>query len=566
MSITILLLALLIGAIGFIVVAARRMQGQSLTGHMFRRAFQYVLLYAMVLAVANGAADLLARAFGSTPDFDEPLLFAQSVTAVVIGLPITALLIWWVMRAHRKDPEERESLIYQAYLTAASLTGAAMTAAKLSESLTTALGTQSFDGDAVAHLIIWAIMWTIHWRVIQRTLAQADAVAHLLLGSTIGLVLAASGLIDLLATSLEMLTGTQILVGSFVPLGSAAGLFVSGALLWIVYWLISASKLPRGTTWHAYVLLLGVAGGLTTALVGAQALLWRGLVNLLGDPGPFVTWFEWPQALAALIIGAMIWWYHRDLLDAATHTPLHRVYQYLVSGIGAIAAAAGAGLLVVALVDSITPAQLSHEPINTLLQGLTLIIVGAPLWWSHWRLVQRAAAEHPEVELTAAPRRIYLIVLVGAAVITVVVALIAAVAAIIADAIENQLSLTTLYDVRTELGYLTAGLIIIAYHAAVLRQDSRNAPAKPESRTPDVSSTKAGRLILVGPLDPTLATTLHKRFDRPVEFLASNTGEIWNADAVLAQIEAHDTDTDLLLIAREQGLETRPIDEVRHVQ
>ena len=566
MSITILLLALLIGAIGFIVVAARRMQGQSLTGQMFRRAFQYVLLYAMVLAVANGAADLLARAFGSTPDFDEPLLFAQSVTAVVIGLPITALLIWWVMRAHRKDPEERESLIYQAYLTAASLTGAAMTAAKLSESLTRALGTQSFDGDAVAHMIIWAIMWTIHWRVIQRTLAQADAVAHLLLGSTIGLVLAAGGLIDLLATSLEMLTGTQILVGSFVPLGSAAGLFVSGALLWIVYWLISASKLPRGTTWHAYVLLLGVAGGLTTALVGAQALLWRGLVHLLGDPGPFVTWFEWPQALAALIIGAMIWWYHRDLLDAATHTPLHRVYQYLVSGIGAIAAAAGAGLLVVALVDSITPAQLSHEPINTLLQGLTLIIVGAPLWWSHWRLVQRAAAEHPEVELTATPRRIYLIVLVGTAVITVVVALIAAVAEIIADVMENQLSLTTLYDVRTELGYLTAGLIIIAYHAAVLRQDSRNAPAKPESRTPDVSSTKAGRLILVGPLDPTLATTLHKRFDRPVEFLASNTGEIWNADAVLAQIEAHDTDTDLLLIAREQGLETRPIDEVRHVQ
>src|SRR5699024_4189878 len=125
-----------------------------------------------------------------------------------------------------KDPEERDSLIYQAYLTAASLTGAAMTAAKLSESLTTALGTQIFDGAAVAHLIIWAIVWAIHWRVIQRTLAQTNAVAHLLLGSTIGLVLAAGGLIDLLATSLEMLTGTQILVGSFVPLGSAAGLFV----------------------------------------------------------------------------------------------------------------------------------------------------------------------------------------------------------------------------------------------------------------------------------------------------------------------------------------------------
>ena len=566
MSMTILLLALVVGAIGFIVVAARRMQGKSLTGPMFRRAFQYVLLYALVLVVANGAADLLARAFGSTPDFDEPLLLAQSVTAVVIGLPITALLIWWIARVHRKDPAERESLIYQAYLTAAALTGAGMTAAKLSESLTTALGTFAFDGDAVGHLIIWVIVWVIHWRIIQRTLTPADATPHLLLGSTIGLVLAAGGLIDLLATSLEMLTGTQILVGSFVPLGSAAGLFVSGALVWIVYWLLSASKLPRGTTWHAYVLLLGVAGGLTTALVGAQALLWRGLVNLLGDPVPFITWFEWPRALAALIIGALIWWYHRELLDATSHTPLHRTYQYLVSGIGAIAAAAGAGLLVVALIDAITPAQLYHDPINTLIGGITMLIVGAPLWWSHWRLVQRAASQHPDVELTAVTRRIYLIVLLGAAVITVVIALIAAVAEIIADAIENQLNLTTLYEVRTELGFLTAGLTIIAYHAAVLRQDSRNAPAKPETTAPPAAPTDTGRLILVGPMDPTLATTLHQRFGRPVQFLASNTGETWNADAVLAQIEAHDADADLLIIAREQGLETRPIDEVRNLQ
>ena len=566
MSLTILLVALLVGAVGFIVVAARRMQGKSLTGHMFRRAFQYVLLYALVIVVANGAADLLARAFGSTPEFDEPLLLAQSVTAVVIGLPITALLIWWIVRTHRNDPEERGSLIYQAYLTAAALTGAGMTAVKLSESLTTALGTQIFDGDAVGHLIIWVIVWAIHWRVIQRTLAPANAVAHLLLGSTIGLVLATGGLIDLFSTSLEMLTGTQILVGSFVPLGSAAGLFVSGALLWIVYWLLSASKLPRGSIWHAYVLLLGVAGGLVTALVGAQALLWRGLVHLLGDPMPFVTWFEWPQAVAALLIGALVWWYHRDLLDATSRTPLHRVYQYLVSGIGAIAAAAGVGLLVVSLVDAITPAQLYHDPINTLLGAATLIIVGAPLWWSHWRLAQRATEQHPEVELTAVPRRIYLIVLLGAAVITVVIALIAAVAEIIADVMENQLSLTTLYNTRTEIGYLTAGLTIIAYHAAVLRQDSRNAPAKPEATDAPAVAADTGKLILVGPMDPTLATTLRKRFGRPVQFLASNTGELWNADAVLAQIEAHDVDTDLLIIAREQGLETRPIDEVRNVQ
>lgn len=562
MTVTILALALLVGAIGFIIVATRRMQGRRLTGPMFRRAFQYVVLYALIIVVANGAADLLARAFGAPPAFDDAGVLAQSVTAVVIGLPIAALILWWLIRAHRKDPDERDSLIYQAYLSAAALTGAAMTAAKLSETLTTALGAQVFDGAAVGHLIIWVIVWSVHWRIIRRTLTQANSVAHLLLGSTIGLVLAVTGLIDLLATSLEMLTGTQILVGTFVPLGSAVGLFISGMLLWVVYWLASASKLPRGTLWHAYVLLFGVAGGLITALVGAQALVWRGMVNLLGDPGPFVTWFEWPRALAALVIGAMAWWYHRNLLDWTEETPVRGMYSYLVSGIGAVAAAAGVGLLAVSLVDAITPAQLFHEPLNTLLGAITLLVVGAALWWSHWRSVQRAAARAPETELTAVPRRIYLVILIGAASVAVVIALIAAVANIIADLMENQLALTTLYDIRTEIGYLTAGLVLIAYHAAVLRQDSRVMPGV-DASAPSVTKPMVGTLYLVGPLHPTLVATLHQRFDRPVQFLASDTAEAWNTDAVLAQVQAHDAGADLLLIARDHGLEARPIDEIR---
>ena len=49
MIITVLLLALLVGGVGFIVTASRRLQGQPLNGQMIRRGFQYVLLYALLI-------------------------------------------------------------------------------------------------------------------------------------------------------------------------------------------------------------------------------------------------------------------------------------------------------------------------------------------------------------------------------------------------------------------------------------------------------------------------------------------------------------------------------------
>lgn len=560
MTITIVLLALVIGAIGFIVVAARRMQGQTLTGQMFRRAFQYALLYVLLLVAANGLIDLLGRLFGSTPAFDDDFVLAQSITAVVIAVPLIGLLGWWIYRTHRHDPAERESLLYQAYLTAAALTGAGMTAIQLQQSLTTAFGTQTFDDEAVAGVIIWAAVWGIHWRTMQRTLKPANALTHLLLGATIGLVLASGGMTSLLATSLELLGGHQILAGPFVALGSAAGTFISGALLWVMYWLLSACRLPRGTAWHTYVLLLGVAGGLITGLVGAQVLLWRGLVQLIGDPGPFVTWFDWHEALAALLVGAMVWWYHRQILDRTMYTPVRRIYQYLVAGIGVIATAAGIGLLLIALLDAITPATLFHNPINTLIGALTLLVIAIPLWWSHWRAAQRSAQDDPAVELAAVPRRIYLIVLVGASSVAGVLALISAVATIIHDAMQNQLNLTTLYEVRTEIGYLAASMAIIGYHVAIMRQDQHNAPTK---TAPQVQH---GTLTLIGPAAPVLVSTVAGQLNGPVRLLIADTASRWDMDALQYELETRDPTVDAVIIAREHGVETYATQELRHVQ
>lgn len=527
---------------------------------MFRRGFQYVLLFALILIVANGVADLLSRLFGDQTMADDEFLLAQSLTAIVIALPIAAVLTWWIYRTHRKNPDERDSLLYQAYLTTAALTGAAMLAAKLQQTLTTAIGSATLNPDAIAGLVVWTLVWVIHWRIIARTLTSANTVAHVLLGSAIGLVLAAGGLIELLATSIELLTGPQIIIGHYVGLGSATGMFISGAVVWIVYWFASATKLPRGTSWHAYVLLFGVAGGLITALCGAQALLWHGLVQLIGQPALFARWLEWPDAIGALVIGATVWWYHRAILDPTHHTPVHRIYKYLVAGIGVVAAAAGIGLLVLSLIDATAPATLFHHPINTLLGALTLLVIGSVVWWFQWRAIQQAAHDNPDAELTAVPRRIYLVLLLGGSAIVVVIALISAVVDLFHDVMQGQLSATTLYTVRTELGFLTAGVALIAYHAAIVHQDQQRAPTQPKLPVRD------GTLTLIGPSDRRLETALAEHFEGPVRLLAIEVTTSWNADAILAALDTYDPADDVVIIAREHGIEAHPAEDLRYLQ
>lgn len=560
MIITVLVIALLIGTVGFIVTAARRLQGQPVSGQMFRRGFQYVLLYVLILIVANGAGDLISRLLGAGPEGDHDFLLAQSLTAIVIALPIAALLSWWIYRTHRRDPSERDALLYQAYLTTAALTGAAMTAANLQQTLTAAIGSQTLNADAVAGVAIWAAVWVVHWWIIARTLAVPHTVAHVLLGSAIGLVLAASGLIDVLSTSLELLTGPDVIIGRFVGLGSATGMFVSGAMIWLVYWFGSATTLPRRTSWHAYVLLLGVAGGLTTALFGAHALVWQGLVELIGDPQLFTDWLGWPTAVATLVIGTTVWWYHRTILDPAGPSAVQRVYEYLAAGIGALAAAAGIGMLVVALIDAIAPASLFFHPLNTLLGALPLFLIGAVVWWLHWRRIHQAVQADPDGELTAAPRRIYLVVLLGGSGVAVVIALISGAVDVVHDIVQSQLSLATLYKVRTEFGFLAASAALIAYHIAVFRQDLRLGPVT--SSVP----VRHGTLTLVGPEDPSLEATLAQHIEGPIRLLPIDVAISWNTDAILAALTTYDPDEDVVIIAHERGIEAHPAEALRYLK
>lgn len=514
-----------------------------------RRFFQYLLLFALTVASAIGAADLLGRALDAA-SFDGETL-AQPLTFVLVGAPLAGLIAWWTRRAIRRDPLEAVADAYTVYLTLTACTSLVVAMFALQALLATALR-GDFDGPAAARLVVWGALWFLHWRLARR-LEKAANWTHLLLGSLIGLVTAAVGLGFLLTTSLETLllqTPGQLSFGTGQLLAEYGATFATGALVWSRYWLGTASRLPRDEPWLVFVLPVGVGGGLLTGLVAASILLWQGLVWLLGDPfnmSAQLHFADSPRATAVAVIGLLIWWYHGAVLAESTdsRSEVRRVYEYLVAAIGLLASAAGVGMVIVAVIEALTPGlDLGVSVTNTLLGAVTLLVVNVPLWSLFWARIQRARATDPVAETTSPTRRIYLVLLFGVVGVAAVVALIVAVYVLLENVFEGTVSGETVRSMRYALGVLVSSAAVSAYHWAVSRQDRSFAvPGHP---------TGPRSVMLVGAAAPGLVESLSKTVEGArVELLVrADPVPPWSEDELLAVLMDH-SGQDLLVIAGE---------------
>ena len=130
-------------------------------------------------------------------------------------------------------------------------------------------------------------------------------------------------------------------------------------------------------------------------------------------------------ALIGLVVWAIVGW-RRRAADGAPDPGIgtsRRLYFYVVSLVALMMAVNGLVQIVRFLLDS----QFGPDVITTsstgLAVGVSLIIVGFPLWAFHWRLIQRHVAELP-VERRSVLRKGYVYVVLGVAVALVIVALV----------------------------------------------------------------------------------------------------------------------------------------------
>lgn len=557
---SLLSLAVPVGLVALIVYAFRR-RGPAAPGaesRGVRRFFQYLVLFALVIVAAVGASDLLGRLLGGDQAAGATDL-ARSLAFVLVGVPLGLLLARWTARTHRDDPGERASGMYAVYVTLAALTALVVSMFALSEALSMAFRATRYDGGPIATLAVFGLVWWAHWRLAARTLDVERGTPHLLLGSLIGLGTVLAGFVAAVAVALRLLTTTELILGSSTQLGRAAALFVTGALVWAWYWNRGAARLPRTILWLVYVLPIGVGGGLLTALVAASIALWHVLVWLVGDrfgASAAEHFDDTPTALAAAIGGLLVWWYHRAVLAAGAdpgRTEVRRVYEYLVSGLGLLAAASGVGMVIVAVIESATPGlDLGVSVLNTLLGALTLLLVGVPVWWVFWSRVRRVMDADPSTEVASPTRRTYLVLLFGLAGVAAIVALIVVVFLLLRDVIGGTLSGETIRAMRYGLGVLIASAAVSAYHGAVHRQDREVAvPAR-------VAGPRS--VVLVGDASPTVERLVEQRTGARASLWRRVHGAVpWSDDDLLAALAGH-TDEDLLVIADAEGVRVLVVD------
>ena len=482
-------LAIFVGLIVFVVKLITKKGSSSAEGSgvSIRRFFQYSIMLVMLGVAAFGIIGIIdaVASAGSTVTRDTAAI-ARSIAFVVVGLPVFCGLALYTRRLLKATPEESRSLGWLGYLTVA-LIGSLIFVMSFSIAF---IGELLTDGDfetlSFISMLVWAGIWFAHWTISDRTAEQGRMQFHLLAGSAAGLATLTIGAGVAISAALGEIYDAVLpvtAVGSDAELiGRGVVLFVIGALVWFFYWVDHARGTDRSMLWLIYVLLVGVLGGVITAVVGAGTLLFGVLDWLIGDVGSTAARVHFaftPGAVAALIVGAGSWGYHRFVLGNRTgedRTEVERVYDYLLSGAGLLVAAGGFATLVTVGLDALGSQPIASSGGSVSAVAITLLVIGVPLWWRHWSSIRRFRVSQPQEEVSSITRRVYLFVLFGATGLVAVISMIILVFIVVEDLLEGELGSATINSIAVPVSLILTAGAVAWYHFAVFREDRAIVP------------------------------------------------------------------------------------------
>lgn len=536
----------------------------AIQGHSVRRFFQYLLLYGLIVISALGLSGLLGRVLErSTLVMADKTDLARNLSFVVVGIPLYILLAFWTRRRFVEDASEAESFGWGFYVTITSVTSLVVGMFALHDMISWTARVNDFHAPALARLIVWGGIWGMHWWVHLRSTPLKSLRVHHLLGSLISLGTVVVGLDQLISGAIQRIWsfgGEVLFVSHGDPILRGAATLIVGAPVWFLYWIKNYSKETRDPLWFSYVLLVGVGGGLIVAVVSASTVLYSALVWFVGDVGlaDAATHFHSvPTAFGAVCVGVITWWYHHAMLEEdrkAGRTEVQRIYEYLMAGIGLLAAAGGLAMILVALVEALTSSSVisGSGATNALLGAATLLLVGAPVWLIFWKRIQNAIQSSPQEEHASPTRRVYLFILFGLGGVVAVITLLIGVFFLFDDIFKGIFGIETIRRIRFAFAILLTTGATAGYHWLIYRSER-------ELMAVGVHGPRF--VILVGPKDAELSRTVSQMTGGRVQsWVRKDDQEAeWVHEEVVDAI-GESKDDSIILIADSKGMRIIPID------
>jgi hypothetical protein len=550
-----LVVVVLVGVIVAVAVARDR-AGDAATsdgagGHnTLRRVFVYSLALLGAVLTASGLSGALRVAlatFGASAlvrDTDRALALGLALT--LVGLPVWMLAWRAAGRQVERSVGERWTRGRRLHLNAVRIIALGVAIPAAVQTGLWLVAVEPYDAGPLARLLVWGALWAYHECVAgevafgsERTRRSdrvevyvAATAGFALLASSIGRILTRSmeAVFDVVARSDVLIEGASL---GFELRSAVAGAVV-GVAVWWWHWFAAGSRDAGSVGWFVYVFLVGVLSGTVTAVISASILLHRVLAwALAATEQPASLHFDVvPQALAALAVGIAVWGYHRAALREALGPSAERgkasvsepeggdqiwsgperIYRYLVTAAGMLTAAGGVATILTVGFDLTVPGRTLIEAPggvrDVVATGVTLLLVGAPLWAVFWQVVQRQVQHHP-AERTALARRILIFGAFGAAIIVAVVALSILLVELLEALLSGQVSATLIEEQRWSIGLVLTAAAVSVHYGLVLREDRAAAPSIPPPVEPR-------HIVVVVPRSAELAGRLGERLDAGV--------------------------------------------------
>ena len=310
------------------------------------------------------------------------------------------------------------------------------------------------------------------------------------IASGFGLVQLMVGLVQFIhAGSLSLPVWGQALINSPFwtnTVWSSISWIITGSFFWAFYWFRKAKGDIESTLRQVYIYLLAIVGSSIAGLVALVMGLYYVFVWALGAAGNTGGYFQFlGWVIPTIAVAAAVWSYHQLLAqEEATRIPERRlsskrVHLYIMSFLGLGTLTAGLiillGVLLDLLINSIN-APVVVQPgwwQKQLGLCLALLIVAFPLWWFYWNQSIRLSAKGGVAEWRARSRRIYLYIIIGAAIIALAADLVNIIYQLLSGGLTGNFGLNVLTKAKWSIQSLIVAAPLLMYHWQIARADQR---------------------------------------------------------------------------------------------